>query len=146
MNSLFEGAIYVEVYCCLAGFFALSAAEQRALVPSRCEPIYAAFNEGDGAFTRPLNIVFHSFRDAAGYVFTHHGEPHYKFVAESLNDALLENISAIYDAECNLEDFFDTARLEEPLWNALREAARAVWNALDDAHRLPFGSWRDFAG
>ena len=146
MNPLFDGAIYVEVYCDLVGFFAMDAEEQREVLPGHCAPIYAAFNDGDGSFTRPLNVVFHSLRDATSYVFTHHGEPHYEFVSESLNDALLEKIGAIYDAQWQVENFFDTARLNEPLWNALRDAARGVWNTLDDTHRLPFGHWRDYAG
>lgn len=146
MDSSFNNTIFVESYCILAGFFALPAEEQRALIPSRCEPIYAAFNEGDGTFTRPLDILFHNFRDDAVRFTYHHDEREYSFIAESLNDALLENIGAIYDAQWNAKDFFDTARLEEPLWNALREASRAVWNTLDDAHRLPFGNWRDYAG
>ena len=144
MESLFDGAVYVEVYCGLVGFFAREADAQRAALPTSCEPIYAAFNDGDGSFTRPLNIVFHSLRDATSYVFTHHGELHYDFVPENLNDALLEKIGAIYEAQWTLENFFDTSRLEEPPWNALRDAARDVWNALDDAHRLPFGNWRDY--
>lgn len=142
MISPFRDAIYVKSYCILAGFLALDADKQRALIPNRCESTYAAFYEGDGTFTRPLNILFHNLRDAA----IHHGECEYSFIAESLNDALLNALGALYDAQWQDDDFFDTANLDAPQWNALRAASRDVWNALEEKYRLPFSNWRDFAG
>jgi hypothetical protein len=92
-------AIYVEEYCRLVGFFALSSDEQRTLVPTVTEPVYLAFNDGDGIYTRPLAILFNSLRDAVSHVAFHHGEDGYSFVSESLNEALSNKIYAIYYAQ-----------------------------------------------
>lgn len=58
---------------------------------------------------------------------------------------LLKAINIVRQAP-NSDDFFDTARLDEPNWDALRLAARNVWQVLDKNHRLPFDDWRDFIG
>lgn len=146
MNTPPHFPFYIETYCELAGFFALNADEQRARIPSFCKPTYASFNEGDGTFTRPLDIVFHNLLDAAVHIAIHHGEREYSFIEENLNNALLDAVRAIYEAQWQDADFFDTKNLDSPLWNVLRIASRAVWNALDEAYHLPFGNWRDYAG
>lgn len=139
-------AIYVEIYCCLAGFFALTSHEQRALVPAVTAPVYASFKGGDDSHTRPLEILLGALDDAQSYVATHHGESDYSFVPKNLHDALSHAVRGIDSKWYHDGDFFDTAMLDAPEWDALRIAARDVWNALDETHRLPFGDWRDYAG
>lgn len=59
---------YVWSYCKLVDFFARDVDFQSASIPARCEPTYASFNEGDGSFNWPLEILFYSLYDAAANV------------------------------------------------------------------------------
>ena len=146
MISWQNSALYVYPYCCLCSFFALAADKQSALVPSQCEPTYASFGDGDGTYTRPLQISLGNFQDAAVHIAIHWGEDEYSFVSEELNNALCEAIRVIRLKWSHDEEFFDTDMLDAPKWNHLREAARNVWDALDENHRAPFENWRDFLG
>ena len=138
---------FIWAYCTLVGFFAQSFEVQCALVPSRCEPTYASFNEGDGSFSWPLQILFGNLRDVA--VTVHYNqypdEPESLFVSEALNDMLLEAINILEKAP-KFDGFFDTSCLDEPNWSTLRIAARNVWQTLDKKLPFPFDNWRDFIG
>ncbi len=138
---------FIWAYCTLVGFFAQSFEVQCALVLSRCEPTYASFNEGDGSFSWPLQILFGNLRDAA--VIVHNSQyadvPESLFVSEVLNNVLLDEIRVIYESP-RLDGSFDTARLDESNWSALRIAARNVWQTLDEKLLFPFDNWRDFIG
>ena len=77
----------VDQYCCLVGFFALASYEQRALIPHIASPVYVSFHEGDGMFTRLLEILFGGLHDGRSIVTNHLGGGGYTFVPEHLNDA-----------------------------------------------------------
>ena len=136
----------VDQYCCLVGFFALASHEQRTLIPNVAAPVYVSFNEGDGMFTRPLEILFGGLRDARSIVTARYGESGYTFVPERLNDALSDAVRALDSKWYGEESFFDTLMLDASEWDVLRVAGRDVWDALDEAHRVPFDDWLDWTG
>jgi hypothetical protein len=146
---------FIRTYCTLVGFFAQSFEVQCALVPNRCEPTYASFNEGDGSFSWPLQILFYNLHDVDATVDNSQDAtvdnsqgadvPESLFVSEALNDMLLEAINILEQAP-KFDGFFDTSCLDEPNWSALRIAARNVWQTLDEKLLFPFDNWRDFIG
>lgn len=138
---------FIRTYCTLVGFFAQSFEVQCALVPNRCEPTYASFNEGDGSFSWPLQILFYNLHDVDATVDNsqYADVTEFLFVAEALNDMLLEALNILEKAP-KFDGFFDTSCLDEPNRSALRIAARNVWQTLDEKLLFPLDNWRDFIG